>query len=76
MTLDLFKWYNDIILYLYILQNDHHNKSNYHWPPHTSKKRTLFLPVMRAFKIYSFRNFQIYNIVLLTIFTLFYITSP
>ena len=76
MTLDLFQWYNNIILYLYVLQNDHHNKSNYPWPPYTAKKMTLFLPVVRAFKINSFRDFQIYNIVLLTIFTLLYITSP
>ena len=31
---------------------------------------------MRAFKIYSLGNFQIYSTVLLTIVTMLYITSP
>lgn len=32
--------------------------------------------VMGAFKIYSVRNFQIYDIALITIVTMFYIISP
>ena len=32
--------------------------------------------VMRTFKIYSLSNFQKYNIILLTVVTMLYITSP
>ena len=37
----------------------------------------IFIFAMRTFKIYSLSNFKIYNIlVLITIFTVLYITSP
>ena len=37
---------------------------------------TIFLLVMKAYKIYSLSNFQIYSSVLLTVVTLLYIASP
>ena len=36
----------------------------------------FFFLVMRTFKIYSFSNFQIYGVVLLTVVTMLYIISP
>ena len=36
----------------------------------------MFFLVMRAFKIYSLSNFQIYNTVMLTAVTMLCITSP
>lgn len=47
---------------------------SYHPSPH-SYKFVLSL-VMKTFKIYSFRSFQIYDIALVTIVTMFYILSP
>ena len=46
-----------MIWYLYILQNDHHNKSIQHPSHHID---TIFFLMMRIFKIYSLSNFQIY----------------
>ena len=37
---------------------------------------TIFLLVMKTYKIYSLSNFQIYSLVLLTVVTLLYIASP
>ena len=56
---------------MYILWNDHHNKSSQHPSPYLV---TIFFLVMRNFKVYFLGNFQIFNIVLSIISTL-YITS-
>ena len=56
---------------MYILWNNHHNKSNNHH--HTE---LLIFFIIKTSMIYSFSNFQIYNIVLLTIVTMLYITFP
>ena len=42
---------------------------------HLAKLQNFFL-VTRTFKFYSLRNFHLYNIVLLTIVTMLYNTSP
>ena len=63
--------HNDSII-IYIV-NNHHNKSSWHSSPYVV---TNFFPVIRTFKIYSPRNFQIYNTVLLTIVTMLCITFP
>ena len=43
---------------------------------HYTKLQIFFFFVVRTFKIYSPSSFQIYSIVLLTIVTVLYITSP
>ena len=58
MTYNLFKVCNIVIWYVYIVQNDYHNKFSQCSSPHSYK---LFFLVMRTFKIYSLSNFQIYN---------------
>ena len=62
-----------MIGYLCILQNDHHNKSNYHLSPYIV---TEFFLVMITFKIYSVRKFQIYDTVLVTVIIMLYVTFP
>ena len=60
-----------MIQYLYILQNDHHNKSGQHISPCII---TVFFLVMGTFKIYS-HNFQLCNTISLPVATMLYITS-
>ena len=60
-----------MICYVYILQNDYHNKVNYHLQ-HTD----LFSCVVRTFKIYCLSSFQGQNTVLLTVVAMLRIKSP
>lgn len=48
-----------MILHMYILQKDHHNKLSEQISPYVA---TIFLLLTRVFKIYSLRNILIYNI--------------
>ena len=62
-----------MIRYLYILLNDHHDKSSYHVPPYiVTKFFFLWWGLLR----FTLRNFKTHNIVLLTIVTMLYFTSP
>ena len=54
---------------MYILLNYYHNK------PITTQLQIFVFLVMRTFRIYSLKNFHVYNTVLLTVATLLY-TPP
>ena len=58
-----------MIYYMYILLNYYHNK------PITTQLQIFVFLVMRTFRIYSLKNFHVYNTVLLTVATLLY-TPP
>lgn len=58
---------------IYIYQNDLDNKFSYYSSLHIV---THLLPVMKTFKVDFLNNFQIYDMLLLTIITMLYIISP
>lgn len=59
-----------MIRYMYIWQNNYHNKFSY-----IISHIYSFLLMKTTFKINSFSNYQIYNTVLLTITIILYLTS-
>ena len=59
--------------YLYILWNDHHNKSGKHPSPHFIH---FFFLWLRTFKIYSLNNFKVCTTILLTVVLMMGILSP
>ena len=62
---------NIIFCYLHILWNNHHSKSRWDLSPCVGMKTSLLWELLR-----SLSNFQICNIVLLTIVTILCLTSP
>ena len=64
-------WWFDICIYWEMITKI--SLVNIYQSPHTVN---FFSLVMRNLKIYSFRDFCIYNIILLTIVTMLYITLP
>ena len=66
-----FQVYNIMIQYLCTLQSDHHNKSS-----HPLSPKLQFFLEMAMFKVCFFSNFQMCNIVLLTIVATLYTISP
>lgn len=67
-----FKVYNVMVWYTYILRHDYRGNVNTFITSHNY----FFVCVMRTFMIYSLNNFQVYNAVLLTMFTMLFIRSP
>lgn len=61
-----------------VLWNDYYNKFSWHPSSHRYKKkrgRKKFFLVLRIFRVYSLRNFQIHHPVVLTVSVMLYIIS-